>query len=272
MLAATRRFPNLEYEAIRFEVEGALARITLARPEVFNAMSRQLMKELATVAIECDESPAIRAILLTGEGKAFCAGGDLEEFAGVGDQLSSHLKELTMFLHAALSRFARMDPPLVIAVNGVAAGAGLSLAASGDLVIAGESAKFTVAYTKAGLVPDGSSTFYLPRLIGLRRAQELIFTNRVIDAATALDWGLVTRVVSDGDLLSESESLARKMADGPTLAFGAAKSLLLASTGDSIEAQMEREARRIADAVRSVDGREGIAAFVAKRKPVFQGH
>jgi 2-(1,2-epoxy-1,2-dihydrophenyl)acetyl-CoA isomerase len=178
---------------------------------------------------------------------------------------------MTMYLHAAISRFARMRAPLVAAVNGTAAGAGFSLVCAADLVVAAESARFTMAYTRAGLTPDGSSTYFLPRLVGTRRALELMLTNRTLSAAEALEWGLVNRVVPDAELEEQATSLARSLAAGPTAAFGSVKRLVENSTRDSLESQMEHEARAIADAARSPDAREGIDAFFAKRAAKFSG-
>tara|TARA_Y100000590_G_scaffold399383_1_gene482570 strand:- start:935 stop:1768 length:834 start_codon:yes stop_codon:yes gene_type:complete len=263
---STKALNNLE-----LSVKNNVAVITLNRPKAFNALDKETSFELMKVSIRCHEDPEIRAAVITGSGKAFCAGGDLPGFATAGDQVSSAMLEMTTYLHGAISRFARMSPPLVSAVNGVAAGAGMSLACSTDLAIAGESAKFTMAYTKAGLTPDGSSTFFLARLVGLRRAQELVLTNRVLSAEEALDWGLINRIVPDAEVLSSSVKLAEDLALGPTEAFGSAKRLLLASAGDDLEAQMERETRAIANAAKGPDGKEGIAAFVAKRSPEFVG-
>ena len=176
-----------------------------------------------------------------------------------------------MNLHAATSRFARMRAPLVVAVQGAAAGAGLSLAVSGDLVLAAESSTFTSAYTAAGVSPDGSSTYFLPRLIGLRRTQELMFTNRRLSAAEALEWGLVTQVVADSKLADEARALAGRLAGGATAAFGHVKQLLHESFQGSLETQLERESRGIAEMGAGLDGPEGIRAFTEKRKPDFRG-
>lgn len=260
-----------EYQTLTFELRGNVALITLNRPDAANGINLTLGHELMLAAIECDENPAIRAVVITGAGKMFCAGGDLISFSGAGDKTAALIKELTTYLHAANSRFARMNAPLVTAVNGAAAGAGMSLAISGDYVIAGESAKFTMAYTAAGLTPDGSSTFFLPRIVGLRRAQELIFTNRRLNAQEALDWQLVNKVVPDAELLNEAMAIAGQLASGPTLAYGTAKKLLLATFDQSLETQLELEARGIAAMTNTQDGKEGIAAFAQKRKPVFRG-
>ena len=164
-----------------------------------------------------------------------------------------------------------MDPPLVIAINGNAGGAGMSLAAAGDIVIAGEAVRFTLAYTRVGLSPDGSATYFLPRLIGLRRTMELALTNRMISAREAEAWGIVTRVVPDAEAVAQAASIAQELANGPTRSYGAVKRLLYATANSTLDQQMELETETIANLARSEDSREGIAAFLAKRAPVFKG-
>jgi 2-(1,2-epoxy-1,2-dihydrophenyl)acetyl-CoA isomerase len=261
----------MDYENLRYETADGVATITLHRPDSANAIDLALARELMQAAIRCDEDRSVRAVLLTGAGKMFCAGGDLKSFAARGDGLPALLKELTVYLHAATSHFARMRAPLVVAVNGAAAGAGFSLAVAGDLVLMAESAKLSMAYTAAGLSPDGSSSFFLPRLVGLRRAQELMLTNRRLSAAEALAWGLVNEVVPDAELAERASRLAQQLAHGPTRAFGIVKRLLATSFQESLETQMELEARGIAAMAGSADGREGIDAFVAKRAAKFTG-
>jgi len=261
----------VQFDNLLFDLSDHVARITLNRPKAANGIDLALGRDLMHVAIRCDEDPDVRAVLLTGAGRMFCAGGDLKSFASFGDDLPAALKELTVYLHAATSRLARMNAPLVVAVNGAAAGAGMSLAVAGDLVVAAASAKFTMAYTAAGLSPDGSSTYCLPRLIGLRRTQELMFTNRRLSAEEALEWGLVNRVVPDEALLDEAGALAAQLAQGPTRAFGSVKTLLDASFSGTLETQMELEARAIAAMAGTPDGKEGIQAFLEKRRPAFSG-
>lgn len=261
----------MDYETLEVNVDAGVANICMNRPEQANAMNLVMSKELMELAIVCDEDPQIRAVVITGAGKMFSAGGDLALFGGFGDQLPLKLKEMTTYLHAAISRFARMNAPLICAVNGMAAGAGMSLAASGDMVLAAESAKFTMAYTAAGLSPDGSSSYFLSNLIGIRKTKELMLTNRLLSAVEAQEWDIVNRVVKEEDLMSEALKLARKFADGPTQAYGAVKTLLHSAANSSLETQMELEARSIARMARTNDGKEGIAAFLAKRKPVFTG-
>lgn len=258
-------------ETLLYEVKDHVARITFNRPDAANALDLQMALDLMHASIQASEDRAVRAVLITGAGKMFSGGGDLKSFAAQGDALPGHLKEVTAYLHAAVSRFVRMDAPVIAAVNGAAGGAGMSLCLFADLVLAAESAKFTMAYTKAGLSPDGSSTYFLPRIVGVRRALELALTNRVLTAREAAEWGIVTRVVADSELATEADSLARQLAAGATRAYGAAKRLLHSSFAESLETQMELEAQGIADAARTHDARQGIAAFIAKRKPDFSG-
>lgn len=257
--------------ALLFDIRDNVAHITLNRPDAANSMNAEMARELMHAALRCDEGPAVRAVLITGAGRTFCAGGDLRAFAAEGDNLPSHLKEMTTYLHAAVSRLARMDAPVIAAVQGAAAGAGMSLVCATDIVLAAESARFTVAYTRVGLAPDGSSTYSLTRLVGLRRALELALTNRMLSVKEALDWGLVTRVVPDAELQAEAEALAGQLAAGATKALGAAKRLLRDGSTETLETQMELEARAIADMARTADAREGIAAFLEKREPEFRG-
>ncbi len=260
----------MSYETLHLSMEAGLARLTLARPEAANALNRVMARELMQATAELDGHAEVRAVLLSGSGERFfCAGGDLAAMTSVGEGASSLLREMTSDLHAAVSRLARMPAPVVAAVQGVAAGAGFSLACASDLAIAGEGAKFTMAYTRAGLTPDGSSTFFLARLVGLRRATELALTNRLLDAAEALDWGLVNKVVPDDELLATAEELAKSLAAGPTAAFGATKQLLIEGASSGLETQMERESRAIAEAIGRAEGQEGIAAFLEKRPPRF---
>src|SRR5438067_5836378 len=261
----------MEYTSISYELSDHVARITLNRPDAGNALDGPMGRELMHAAIRSSEDRAVRAVLLTGAGRMFCAGGDLKSFAAQGDALPAHLKELAGMLHMAISRFVRMDAPLVVAVNGAAGGGGMSFVLAADLVLAAESAKFTMAYTRAGLSPDGGSTFFLPRIVGVRRALELALTNRVLTAREAQEWGLVTRVVPDAALTGEAQALAAQLAAGATRAFGAAKRLLHHSSSESLETQMELEAQAIAERSRGADAREGIAAFIAKRAPRFGG-
>jgi 2-(1,2-epoxy-1,2-dihydrophenyl)acetyl-CoA isomerase len=255
-----------------FEIRDHVAYITLNRPEAANAMNLELARELEEVALECEESSKVRAVLLTGAGKMFCGGGDIKAFAAQeAASLPAYLKRVTLYLHQAIHRFARMRAPVVMAVNGSAGGGGMSLACAGDLVLAGESAKFTMAYTRIGLTPDGSSTYFLPRIIGLRRTMELALTNRTLSAREAETLGLVTRVVPDDQLIAQAEALGNELAHGPTRAYGGVKRLLYSSLNTPLQEQMELESEWIADMARTWDAQEGMAAFVGKRAPKFDG-
>lgn len=261
----------MTYETIRYEVKDAVATITLNRPEVYNALDLALGRDLFHAALAADEDPAVRCIVVTGAGKAFCAGGDVKAFADGLDRIGLLLEELTTYVHGAISRLCRTPKPVVMAVNGVAAGGGMSLALSGDLVVAAESASFTMAYAKIAASPDGSSSYFLPRLIGLRRALTLHYTNRVLFAREAMDWGLVSRVHTDADFPGAVAALARELAQGPTLAFGRAKALFHQSTQESLETQMELEAQAIAASGHTDDFRNAVLAFSRKQPVTFEG-
>jgi len=250
--------------------DDGLARLMLQRPESANSIDLATAQDLAEAARALRDDASVRAVLLTGEGMMFCGGGDVKSFAAEPD-LGLALREITTYLHAGMSRLVRLDAPVVAAVQGSAAGAGLGLVAASDLAVAAESAKFVMAYTGIGLTPDGSSTFFLPRLVGARRAAELALTNRVLSAAEALEWGIVNRVVADDTLPDEAEAWARQLAAGPTRVYGATKRLLRESWNESLETQMEAESEVIAEAGARLDAAEGTGAFVEKRAPRFTG-
>jgi 2-(1,2-epoxy-1,2-dihydrophenyl)acetyl-CoA isomerase len=258
-------------EPLLFTRSGPIAQITLNRPAQANAIDMKMAHDLATLALRCDTDVSIRCVVLSGIGRLFCAGGDLSLFSGAGRQISSVLSELAGTLHTALTRFARMQKPLLTVVNGPAAGAGLSLALLGDVVLAARSAHFTCAYTSIGLTPDGGMTWMLPRLVGVRKAQEMLLTNRRIGATEAERIGLITRVVDDESLTEEGAKIASTLAQSATRALGATRSLILESFDSSFETQLEREARTIAAAGKDGESVEGIAAFVSKRLPNFDG-
>jgi 2-(1,2-epoxy-1,2-dihydrophenyl)acetyl-CoA isomerase len=261
----------MDYQTIRVEAKAGVATITLNRPDAYNALNLALARELFHAVLEVDEDPAVRCVVLTGAGKAFCGGGDVKDFADNLPRIGVLIKELTTYIHGAVSRLVRTAKPVLSAVNGVAAGGGLSLAIAGDLVLAAESARFTMAYSKIAATPDGSSTYWLPRLVGIRRAMELFYTNRVLSAKEAQEWGIVTRVVPDVELAEATAKLAGELAQAPTRALGRGKLLFHASTTESLETQMELESQAIAASGHTADFAEGVRAFAAKRAPVFTG-
>jgi 2-(1,2-epoxy-1,2-dihydrophenyl)acetyl-CoA isomerase len=260
----------MAYTTITLDVSNGVARLTLDRPQARNGIERELARDLAAAALALHEDTSVRAVLIRGSGPVFCAGGDLKIFAAQGDGLGAYIKEVTVDLHTAVIHLTQLDAPVIAAVHGSAAGAGLGLVAGADLVLAAESARFVMAYTMVGLVPDGGSTWFLPRKVGLGRALDMSLLNRPLSAAEAMAAGLVTRVVADDRLEEEAEAMAVAIAAGPTRSFGATKRLLRASFGNGLETQLELESRGISDAGRTHDGREGIAAFLDKRTPHFQ--
>jgi 2-(1,2-epoxy-1,2-dihydrophenyl)acetyl-CoA isomerase len=249
-----------------------VARLTLNRPKALNALDETMAREFAEAIADFDADAGVRVVVVTGAGRAFFAGGDVAAFKDNLDSAAPFLKKLTATYHSALARMTRMKKPVLAAINGVTAGAGIGLALAADLAVAARSAVFNVAYTAIAASPDGSTSFFLPRLIGLRRAMELTLLNRALTADEAVEWGLINRAVDDDKLPAEIDALAAKLAAGPTAAYGACKRLLYASFANSLETQMENEAQSIAAlAAETRDFREGIAAFVEKRKPAFKG-
>jgi 2-(1,2-epoxy-1,2-dihydrophenyl)acetyl-CoA isomerase len=261
----------MTYEKITYGVSNGIATVTLNRPDAFNALDMQLARELHDAIIESSEDEAVRVVVLTGTGRAFCAGGDVKGFCDTIDTIGAHVKRMTTELHGAVSRMIRMPKPVISAVNGVAAGGGMSLALAGDLILATESARFTMAYTQIGASPDGSSTFTLPRLVGVKCALELTLLNPVLSAQEAKEWGIVNRVFPDDQFQAEVQNIAAQLAQGPTLAYGRTKALFYSSTSETLETQMEYETLHIAASGKTADFREGVAAFAEKRQASFQG-
>jgi 2-(1,2-epoxy-1,2-dihydrophenyl)acetyl-CoA isomerase len=258
-----------KFNSLDFSIHERVATIAFNRPDAANGLNLEMASEFADAARICDSDENLKAVVLTGNGRFFCAGGDVKAMLDAEQGAGAGVARIADELHKALSILARMDLPVVCSVNGTAAGAGFSIAVTGDLVIAAESAKFTMAYSKIGLSPDGSSSYYLPRMIGIRRTQELMFTNRVLSAQEALDWGLVTRVVADEDLAEQTAQLVKMLVNGSKGSHAAIKRLLLESFSNNLETQMEIEGRTIAACGRSEDGKEGVSSFVEKRAPKF---
>lgn len=257
-------------DLVTFERKGAVAWITLARPDTGNSMNVALLSGLSEAVRRCEADAAIRAVVLTGSGRFFCVGGDL---GGMRDPAETALsiRTMTLHLHAVIVALARMRAPSIAAVNGPAAGAGLSLALGCDFLIASEAAQFASAYAAAGLSADGGQSWTLPRRVGAHRARVMMLQGRKLSAAEALDWGIADQVVMPDALAGAAGEMAESLANGPTAAFGRMKNLLADTACTSLEAQLELEARGISASVDSADASEGIAAFMAKRKPVFQG-
>ena len=269
--SAPYREIEVSFETIELNREDSLAILRFNRPDSYNALNDRMAAELAEAAFEVQEDPAIRALMITGNGTAFHAGGDIKMFVAAKDETQLMFHRTLTPLHAFISRLYRMPKPVVAAVNGPAAGAGFSIAMACDVVLAREDAVFTVGYSKIGLSPDGSMTYSLARLVGLRRAMELYLTNRVLTSAEAVEWGLATKVLPEENFMEDALEFARQLASGPTHAFGVAKDLFGHSLDHELETQMELEAKGILASTRTEDYREGTLAFVEKRPPNFKG-
>ncbi|MGW4914463.1 enoyl-CoA hydratase/isomerase family protein [Streptomyces sp. NPDC004270] len=234
-----------------------------------NAIDLAMARGLLAAAREC-ETAGVRAVLLTGRGRSFCVGGDLKEFGALpGERLAGHLTDVTDALHGALRIFAGLDAPLVAAVQGAVAGAGLGLAMAADLGFAATDAGFTAAYTAVGYSPDAGVSWLLPRLVGPKRALDLLLTNRRVPAAEAVEIGLVSRVVAPERLREEAAGAARTLARGATEAYGVTRRLVAGAFSAGLDEQLDAEARRLAAAAVSGEGREGMAAFLGRRPADF---
>lgn len=259
---------HISYYDIRFEVEAGVATITLDRPDAGNAIDMGLAEALVDVAGTCASDASIRCVVLTGAGKLFCAGGDVKAMAQATDR-PGFLNALASTLHRALVSLVEMQKPLVTLVNGPAAGAGLSLAISGDAVLDAPNARFAAAYTMVGLTPDGGMSWLLPRVAGLRVAQRLLLRGETIEADDALRLGLVTEIVAGEELAEAGAALAARLASGPVRALGGARQLMREGATNGYEDHLDRERLRIAEAASSEEAAEGISAFAERRKPDF---
>ncbi|MEJ0024704.1 MAG: enoyl-CoA hydratase-related protein [Rhizomicrobium sp.] len=255
---------------VLLQIADGVAAIVLNRPESGNAIDRELARELMLATHACEKDRGVRAVVLRGNGRLFCAGGDLKAIQGEGNAAAAYVRELLAYLHEALSAMARIPVPVIAGIHGAAAGAGFSLACATDLAVATRSARFVMAYATVGLTPDGSSSWYLPRLVGLRRALQLSLLNRELTAEEAFGWGLLNEIVDDDALPEAVTALARRLASGPTAAHGGAKRLLRMSLDNTLETQLMEEMRTICAALDGGEAREGLAAFIAKRPANFR--
>ena len=261
----------MEFSRVTLDIDGAIATVTLNHPEVLNATSPEMLQGLSA-ALDVIEAPecGVRCIVLTGAGRAFCAGANLQGRGDGGGKRQAGV-ELEMVYHPMLRRIRGLSFPIVSAVNGAAAGIGMSFALMGDLVLAARSAYFLQAFRRIGLVPDGGSTWLLPRRIGAARAMELSLLGEKLPAETALAWGLINRVHDDTALMGEAMALARNLASGPTLALGMMRRLYWESSENSFEDQLNLECRSQRTAGKTRDFKEGVTAFLEKRPARFSG-
>jgi len=253
------------------ERRGAIAWLTLNRPGAANSIDIPMARAFRRAVEQLDADPDVRVLVLAGAGKMFCAGGDLTSFAREGAGSADYVERLIADLHAALNRLTAFHAPVIAAVHGSAAGAGFGLALAADLVLVEEGCRFVMAYTAAGLTPDGGTSWALSRALGTRRALALTLLNCPVEAAEALELGLVTEVVSKGMLVARVSALAETLAVGPTSAFVEARLLIRNAGHTAYRDQLDAEARSIVAAFRTLDGQEGVQAFADRRRPSFKG-
>lgn len=263
----------MSYETIQIEMREAVGVITLNRPNSLNALTTEVGQEFQAAVVEVRERGA-RAVVVTGAGRAFCAGGDLREMQKIAEQqgkVEAFFDEPLRLLNLCILLIRRTPLPFIAAVNGAASGGGCNLALACDLVVAGESARFNQAFIKIGLVPDCGGTFILPRLVGWKRATELMMTGDIVTAERALEMGMINAVVPDGELLARAMAMAERLAQAPTAAIGRIKELLEASATSDYGGQLELERKTQIQSGLTKDFREGVAAFIEKRPPRFVG-
>jgi 2-(1,2-epoxy-1,2-dihydrophenyl)acetyl-CoA isomerase len=262
----------MSYETVVWEESGGVGTITLNRPESLNAWTEQLGRELFSVIVDRASSGSVRAVLITGSGRAFSSGADLKEGTRIAeDGLPDIAHELGEVYHPIIFEITRLPKPVIAAVNGPAVGIGCSLALACDLVLAAESTYFLLAFVNIGLMPDGGSTAFLPPAIGKARAFEMALLGERVPASQALEWGLVNRVYPDAQLLEEARALAARMAAGPTRSYAAGKQALNRTLYSDLEAQLSVETELQHELARTKDFLEGVVAFTEKRAPSFQG-
>ena len=254
-------------ETMEYSIESNVAHLRFTRPEGANAVNPAFCKDLKLAVQEISENNSAEAVVVTAEGKVFCAGGDLKEFNEAGDNLPAVVSSMLDDLHEAIYIMNAAPKPFVAGVQGAAGGAGMSLVSAFDLVVSGESAKYTMAYTRVGLTPDGTSSYFLARHIGLRRMMDLTLTNRVLSAAEAESWGLVNRVVPDQEITEHALNLAQQLAEGSPGIAGTAKAVIYKGYESNLNDAGDFEAMNIVKAAGTGNGQEGIAAFVEKRNP-----
>ena len=257
---------------VQLDIADGVATLRLNRPDKGNAIDTDMAADLAEAATQIAENASIRAVLIAGNGPNFTVGGDLGLFAGTArEQLPNRLRRMIDSYHLAIERLTSIDAPVVAAVRGGAGGGGLGLLYAADIVIAADDARFALGYSALGLTADGGNTWFLPRMVGLRQAQQLFLLNRRLTAQEALEFGLVSRLAPADAVETEAAALAATLAAGPTRAFGAVRRMLRQSFETGLSDQLDVERESIVAASSTDDAQEGIAAFVAKRRPQFRG-
>jgi 2-(1,2-epoxy-1,2-dihydrophenyl)acetyl-CoA isomerase len=247
-----------------------LLEITLNRPETYNALDLEMMKLLGDTLASAAVDGGIKGILITGTGKAFCSGGDLQWISQQAEEAGSVLHRLAPRFHGSISEIRRMPKPVIAAINGIAAGGGFSLALACDFRVMGRSGVLRQAYTSSGLSIDGGGSFVLPRLVGLARAMTIMAFDEPISSTQAMEWGLVTKVVADEEVLSEAFSILDRLSQGSLHSFAWSKRLMVDSFNNTLETQLEMERQGISDCAAHPEGQEGIKAFLEKRRPHYK--
>src|SRR6185503_2666081 len=261
----------MDYDFIRVASDQGVATLTLCRPDVLNSFNRRMAQELQRAFARVADDPGVRAVLLTGAGRGFCAGQDLAEATGL-DLSAIDLGDVVKASYTPVVRAIReIEKPVVCAVNGVAAGAGANLAFACDIVVAAEEASFIQSFSKIGLVPDTGGSFFLPRLIGPARATALMFLAEKVTAKKALEWGMIYDVVPSTVLIDTATALARNLATMPTRGLALTKKLINASMSNDLQTQLALEEEMQRQAGHTADYAEGVRAFLEKRKPAYQG-
>lgn len=259
-------------ESVLLSIDDAVATVTLNRPDRLNALDLDLANALRDTMLTVERDSAVRVVVLRGAGKGFMAGGDVQLFhAQLGQNLDRQMLDMTLAMHDAVIAMHRMPKPVIASVHGPCAGAGFSIAMACDMVIAADNAVFTLAYSMIGASPDGSSSYFLPRLVGRHKAMELIMLSDRFDTAKAVELGLVNFTVAADQLESETAKLAGRLAKGPTLAYAKTKTLVNRSLQSGIADQLDAESQAIAASANTDDFKEGITAFAEKRNPEFKG-
>jgi 2-(1,2-epoxy-1,2-dihydrophenyl)acetyl-CoA isomerase len=261
----------MTYTQITLAKADGLATLTLSQPEKLNAVSRKMIAEIKSAWEDIAADSSVRAVLLTGAGRGFCAGADLADPDRDNGAMADSGAALEKFFNPVIRTMRTLPKPIVAAVNGVAAGVGMSFALAADIAVAGESASFLQAFARIGLLPDGGSTWFLPRLVGDARARALTMLAPQITAGQAREWGLIWDVVEDAELMKTATETARRLADGPTLSLARIKEALNRAGGNDLSAQLDLERDFQRELGKSEDFREGVQAFLAKRKANFKG-
>jgi 2-(1,2-epoxy-1,2-dihydrophenyl)acetyl-CoA isomerase len=263
----------MSFETVKYEFNGRVAVITMNRPEALNALSLQLTRDLLG-SIERAVADGARAVVLTGEGRAFCSGGDLREMQSMWQRegrIEAFMEEPLKALHDVILLIRETPIPFVAAVQGVCAGAGTNFALACDIVFAADNASFNEAFVKIGLSPDCGGSFFLPRAVGEKRAAEIFMTGETIPAAKALEFGMINRVCLPESLMTDSLAMAQRLSMAPTAAIGRIKQMLNATFANDLRAQLELEHRLQIESGKGNDFREGVQAFFEKRPPEFTG-